>query len=260
MYIDTHTHLFLPEFDSDRDNVIKRAFNSGVLKMFLPNIDSRSITPLLDIAGSYPENLYPMMGLHPNSVKDNYREELQVVEEWLDKGKFYAIGETGIDLYWDKSHLKEQQDSFIQHIRFASIYSLPLVIHSRESFDEIFQILNQELTGEVTGIFHSFTGSFEQAKEIFNYGFKIGIGGIVTFKNSGLDHVVAKTGADQIVLETDSPYLAPVPERGKRNEPSYLLYTAKRIADILGMQMLEIERITTRNALDVYKLQNHNDE
>jgi TatD DNase family protein len=260
MFIDTHTHLFLPEFDSDRDAVIKRAVNSGVLKMFLPNIDTSSIRPMLDISEAYPDNLYPMMGLHPGSVKENYMEELRVVEEWLTKGKFYAIGETGIDLYWDKSHLKEQQDSFIQHIRFARIYNLPLIIHSRESFDEIFRILNQELTGEITGIFHSFTGTFEQAKEIFNYGFKIGIGGIVTFKNSGLDQVIAQTGADQIVLETDSPYLAPVPERGKRNEPSYLLYTAQKIANILGMQIHEIERITTRNALSIYRLQHKIDE
>ena len=260
MYIDTHTHLFLPEFDSDRDAVIKRAINSGVLKMFLPNIDSNSIHPMLDISEAYPDNLYPMMGLHPGSVKENYREELRVVEEWLNKVKFYAIGETGIDLYRDKSHLKEQQDCFTQHIRFARTYNLPLIIHSRESFDEIFRILNQELTEEVTGIFHAFTGTFEQAKEIFNYGFRIGIGGIVTFKNSGLDHVLAQTGTDQIVLETDSPFLAPVPERGKRNEPSYLLYTAQKIANILGMQIQEIERITTRNALSIYRLQHKLDE
>lgn len=258
MYIDTHTHLFLTEFDTDRDEVIKRAFNSGVLKMFLPNIDRHTIRPLLDITLSYPENIYPVIGLHPGSVKGTYREELRIVEEWLNKGEFYAIGETGIDLYWNKAFLKEQQDAFIQHIRFARNYSLPLVIHSRESFNEIFQILNQELTGEITGIFHSFTGTFEQAREIINYGFKIGIGGIVTFKNSGLDRVIAKTGADQIVLETDSPYLAPDPVRGKRNEPSYLLYTARKIADILDMHIRDVERITTRNALSVYKLQKPN--
>jgi TatD DNase family protein len=258
MYIDTHTHLFLPEFDADRDEVIKRAFNSGVIKMFLPNIDSRTIRPLLDITLLYPENIYPAIGLHPGSVNETYREELRIVEEWLNRGDFYAIGETGIDLYWNKTFLQEQQDSFIQHIRFARNYSLPLIIHSRESLNEIFQIMNQELTGEITGIFHSFTGTFEQAREIINYGFKIGIGGIVTFKNSGLDSVIAKTGADQIVLETDSPYLAPVPMRGKRNEPSYLLHTAQKIADILDMQVQDVERITTGNALSVYKLQKAN--
>jgi TatD DNase family protein len=258
MYIDTHTHLFLTEFDSDRDEVIKRAIHSGVHKMFLPNIDSRTIQPLLDLISLYPDNLYPMMGLHPTSVKKNYREQLRIVEEWLNKEKFYAIGETGIDLYWDPSHLTEQQDAFIQHIRFSRVSGLPLIIHSRESYNEIFKILNQELTGDITGIFHSFTGTFEQAKEIFNFGFKIGIGGIVTFKNSGLDHVVALTGPDQIVLETDSPYLAPIPYRGKRNEPSYLLYTAQKIADILGMSVEDIAQITTMNALNIYRPENSN--
>jgi TatD DNase family protein len=256
MYIDTHNHLFLPEFDVDRDEAIKRAISSGVLKMFLPNVDSCTIGPLIDIAGSYPENLYPMMGLHPTSVKENYREELRVVEEWLVKKKFYAIGETGIDLYWDKSHLKEQQDSLIQHIRFAKHFNLPLVIHSRESFNEIFQILNHELAGNVTGIFHAFSGTYEQAIEIFNYGFKIGIGGIVTFRNSGLDRVVAKTGAEQVVLETDSPYLAPVPDRGRRNEPAFILNIAQKIASILQMEIQQIERITTSNALSVFRMQN----
>ena len=258
MYIDTHTHLFLPEFDTDRDEIIKRAFSSGVLKMFLPNIDRNTISPLLNITGSYPGNLYPMMGLHPASVKENYREELQIVEDWLTREKFYAIGETGIDLYWNKTFLKEQKDSFTQHIRLAKHYDLPLVIHSRESFNEIFRILEQEFPGNLRGIFHAFTGTYEQAKEIFKYGFKIGIGGIVTFKNSGLDHVITKTGADQIVLETDSPYLAPVPYRGKRNEPVYILYSAQKIADILGIQVQEIERITTSNALSIFRLQNSN--
>jgi TatD DNase family protein len=258
MYIDTHTHLFLKEFDSDRDEVIKRAIHSGINKMFLPNIDSRTIQPLLDVTGLYPDNLYPMMGLHPTSVKKNYREQLRIVEEWLNKKKFYAIGETGIDLFWDRTHLTEQKDAFIQHIRFSKEFGLPLIIHSRESFNEIFKILNEELTGDITGIFHSFSGTFEQAKEIFNFGFKIGIGGIVTFKNSGLDCVVALTGPDQIVLETDSPYLAPVPFRGKRNEPSYLLFTAQKIADILGMSVEETARITTMNALNIYRLENEN--
>jgi len=258
MYIDTHTHLFLNEFEPDRDEVIKRAIHSGVRKMFLPNIDCRTIQPMLDIISLYPDNLYPMMGLHPTSVKKNYREQLQIVEAWLNKGKFYAIGETGIDLYWDKSHLTEQQDAFTQHIRFSRDFGLPLIIHSRESFDEIFKILNQELTGDITGIFHSFTGTFEQAKEIFNFGFKIGIGGIVTFKNSGLDRVIAQTGPDQIVLETDSPYLAPVPFRGKRNEPSYLVYTAQKIAEILDMSIDEIGQITTMNALNIYRSVNLN--
>jgi len=258
MYIDTHTHLFLTEFDADRNEVIDRAFNSGVQKMFLPNVDSRTINPMLGLCGSYPHNLYPMMGLHPTSVKDNYMEEIAIVEEWFSKAKFYGVGETGIDLYWDKSHLREQKDSFIQHISIARQYSLPLVIHSRESFDEIFGILDQELTGNEEGIFHAFTGTYEQAEKIFEYDFKLGIGGIVTFKNSGLDRVIEKTGVDHVVLETDAPYLAPVPYRGKRNEPSYIIHTAQKIADILGMNAEEIERITTGNALKIFGLQNSN--
>lgn len=253
MYIDTHTHLFLKEFDADRDEVVQRAIRSGVTRMFLPNVDRQTIRPMLDLTATYPDHVYPMMGLHPTSVKENYMEQLTFVEDLLNKEKFYAIGETGIDLYWDHSHLSEQRDAFIQHIRFSREYKLPLIIHSRDSFNEIFKILEQELTPDITGIFHSFTGTFEQAREIFNFGFKIGIGGIVTFKNSGLDRVIAQTGPDPIVLETDAPYLAPVPFRGKRNEPSYLLYTANRIAEILDMHAEDIARITTMNAMNIYR-------
>jgi len=256
MFIDTHTHLFLAEFNSDRDEAINRAFTAGVHKMFLPNVDRKTISTMLEIAASYPGKIYPMMGLHPTSVKENYKEELKFVEEWFSREKFYAVGETGIDLYWDKTHLDEQKDSFIQQIKIAKNYNLPLVIHSRESFDEIFGIFDHELTGNEKGIFHAFTGTYEQAKKIFDYGFLIGIGGIITFKNSGLDLVIEKTGADHIVLETDAPYLAPVPYRGKRNEPAYIIYTAQKIADLLGMQVQEIERITTANASNIFRLQN----
>ena len=258
MYIDTHTHLFLREFDTDLNEVLNRALSSGVAKMLLPNIDRKTISPMLDLSGSYPGKLYPMMGLHPTSVKGNYREELGIVEEWFSREKFYAVGETGIDLYWDKTHLEEQQDSFIQHIRFARHYDLPLVIHSRGAFDEIFQILDQELTGNERGIFHAFTGTWDQAKRVFEYGFMIGVGGIITYKNSGLDFIIAKTGISKVVLETDAPYLAPVPERGKRNEPSFILYIAQRIADILNIQLQEVERITTTNASEMFRLQNLN--
>jgi TatD DNase family protein len=258
MYIDTHTHLFLREFNPDLNEVIERAFSSGVAKMFLPNIDRKTISPMLDLSRSYPGKLYPMMGLHPTSVKENYREELGIIEKWFSGEKFYAVGETGIDLYWDKTHLKEQKDSLIQHIRFARNYDLPLVIHSRAAFDEIFQILDQELTGNERGIFHAFTGTYEQAKKIFEYGFMIGIGGIITYKNSGLDKVIVKTGISQVVLETDAPYLAPVPQRGKRNEPSFIQYIAQKIADLLDVETQEIERITSTNALEMFRLQNMN--
>jgi TatD DNase family protein len=256
MFIDTHSHLFLTEFDHDRDEAINRALRSGIHKIFLPNVDSHTIGPMLDLAGSYPGKLYPMMGLHPTSAKENYKEELKFVEEWFSKEKFYAVGETGIDLFWDKTHLKEQTDSFIQQIKIARNYNIPLVIHSRESFDEIFRILDQELTGSEKGIFHAFTGTYEEAMKVFEYGFFIGIGGIITFKNSGLGQVIEKTGADHIVLETDAPYLAPVPYRGKRNEPAYIVYTARKLADILGIKVQEIERITTENALNIFSLQN----
>jgi TatD DNase family protein len=256
MFIDTHTHLFLTEFDNDRDEAINRAFDTGVHKMLLPNVDRHTVIPMLNLSESYPGRLYPMMGLHPTSVKENYTDEIRIVEEWFSREKFYAVGETGIDLYWDKTHLKEQKDSFIQQIRLARHYDLPLIIHSRESFDEIFGIFDHELTGNEKGIFHAFTGTYEHAKKIFDYGFLIGIGGIITFKNSGLDLVIEKTGADHIVLETDAPYLAPVPYRGKRNEPAYIIYTAQKIADLLGMQVQEIERITTANALNIFQLQN----
>jgi TatD DNase family protein len=256
MFIDTHTHLFLTEFNNDCDEAINRAFIAGVHKMFLPNIDRHSVIPMLNIAGSYPDRLYPMMGLHPTSVKENYIDELGIVEEWFSREKFYAVGETGIDLYWDKTHLDEQKDSFIQQIRLARHYDLPMIIHSRESFDEIFGIFDHELTGNERGIFHAFSGTIEQAEKIFKYGFLIGIGGIITFKNSGLDRVIEKTGAEHIVLETDAPYLAPVPYRGKRNEPAYIVYTAQKVADLLGMQLQEIERITTENAFNIFRLQN----
>lgn len=256
MFIDTHTHLFLTEFDNDRDEAINRAFDAGVHKMFLPNVDRHSVIPMLNLTGSYPGRLYPMMGLHPTSAKENYREEIKFVEEWFSREKFYAVGETGIDMYWDKTHLKEQTDSFIQQIKLARHYDIPIVIHSRESFNEIFRILDKELTGSEKGIFHAFTGTYEQAKKIFEYGFLIGIGGIITFKNSWLDRIIEKTGADHLVLETDAPYLAPVPHRGKRNEPAYIIYTAQKLADILGIQVQEIERITTANALNIFRLQN----
>jgi len=254
MFIDTHTHLFLAEFNKDRDKVLARAFNAGVRMCFLPNVDNSTIRPMLNLVDQYPEYCYPMIGLHPTSVKDNYNTELQIVKDWLLKRKFYAVGETGIDLYREKSFLKEQQDAFIYQIRLAKEYDLPVVIHSRESFNEIFDILDEENDKNLTGIFHSFTGTPEQASRIINYGFKIGIGGIVTFKNAGLDQVVAQIDPNHIVLETDSPYLAPVPKRGKRNEPSFLVYTAARVAELYGLPVGELARITTRNALDIYRI------
>ncbi len=258
MFIDTHTHLFLAEFNHDRDEVLSRALHAGVRMCFLPNINEYSIRPMLELADRYPENCYPMIGLHPNAVQVDYTSKLQIVRDWLLKRKFYAIGETGIDLYRNQSLLKEQQEAFIFQIRLAKEFNLPVVIHSRESFDEIFDIMDKENDDKLTGIFHSFTGTLEQASRIIHYGFKIGIGGIVTFKNAGLDRVVAQIDPNHIVLETDSPYLAPVPKRGKRNEPSFLIYTAARVAELHKLSLDEIAGITTRNALDVYRTETTN--
>jgi TatD DNase family protein len=254
MLIDTHTHLFLSEFDHDRDEALQRAVKAGVLKCFLPNVDVSTILPMLNLADQYPDHCYPMMGLHPTSVRKNYADELRIIRDWLLKRKFYAIGETGLDLYRDKSFLKEQQKAFIFQIRLARENNLPVVIHARESFNEIFDIMDEEYDPGLTGIFHSFTGTLGQAEKIISYGFKIGIGGIVTFKNSGLGRLVEQIDPHHIVLETDSPYLAPVPKRGKRNEPSYLVHIAAKIAELHRMPVDEINRITTRNALDLFRI------
>lgn len=254
MLIDTHTHLFLAEFDHDRDEALQRAANAGVLKCFLPNIDGSTVLPMLDLADQYPDHCYPMMGLHPNSVRRDYKNELKIIRDWLSNRKFFAIGETGIDLYRNKSLLKEQQEVFIYQIRLAKEFDLPVVIHARESFNEIFDIMDEEYKPNLTGIFHSFTGTLWQAEKIISYGFKIGIGGIVTYKNAGLDRLVEQIDPRHFVLETDSPYLAPVPKRGKRNEPSYLVYTAAKIAELHRVSVDEINRITTHNALDLFRI------
>ncbi len=255
MLIDTHTHLYLPEFNKDRHEVVERAILQGVGKMFLPNIDSRSINPMLTLANAYPHQCFPMIGLHPSSVRKNYEEELHIIRKWLTKRTFYAIGETGIDLYWDKTYLPEQILAFKAQVNLAKEHKLPVIIHSRESFEEIFSILDELNNDQLTGIFHSFTGTIKQAEHIISYhGFKIGIGGIVTFKNSGLGEVIKAIDPKHIVLETDSPYLAPVPKRGRRNESAFLRFTAEKIAELYDMTLEEISDITTINALEIYQL------
>ncbi|MCK5170252.1 MAG: TatD family hydrolase [Bacteroidales bacterium] len=253
-FIDTHTHLFLPEFDSDRDQVIINAQENGVKRVLLPNVDRSSTEHLLNLVAKYPDFCFPMMGLHPTSVTGNYKEELKNVESWLDKRKFYAIGEIGIDLYWDKSFKTQQEEAFRYQINLAKKYDLPIVIHARESFDEIFRIMDEVMDEKLNGVFHAFTGSNNQATKIIEWGFKIGIGGIVTFKNSGLDKVVNNIDINHIVLETDSPYLAPVPKRGKRNESAFMLYIAQKIAEIKNLTLEEVAQITTSNAKQLFKL------
>ncbi|MCD6565554.1 MAG: TatD family hydrolase [Bacteroidales bacterium] len=253
-FIDTHSHLYLPEFDNDRNEVINRAIREGIEKICLPNIDTRSIKPMMDVVNKYPDFCFPMIGLHPTSVKKNYMDELNKVKENLLKENFIAIGEIGIDLFWDKTYKKEQMKAFREQIGLAIDNHLPVVIHIRESFDEVFQILEEFKPGYPKGIFHSFSGNLDQAHRAITMGFKLGIGGIVTFKNSGLDKVVKEIDPKHIVLETDSPYLAPVPKRGKRNESSYLVYTAQKISELHNVTVKKIAEITTQNAIKIFKL------
>ena len=250
---DTHTHLYAEQFDEDIDQVISNCIDKGISRLFLPNIDSSSINGMMRLSEQYPENCFPMMGLHPTSVKENYKEELALVEEWMNKQKFCAIGEIGIDLYWDKTHLKEQQDAFRFQIELAKKQDLPFVIHCRDAFNEIFEILDELNDDKMRGIFHCFTGTVEQANHIINYGnFKLGIGGVVTFKNSGLDKVVEQIDLAHLVLETDSPYLAPAPFRGKRNESSYLINIAEKITEIHQTTIEAAAKITTENSKQVF--------
>ena len=253
-FIDTHSHLYLPEFDKNRDEVINRAVREGIEKICLPNIDTRSVKPMMDLVNKYPDLCFPMIGLHPTSVRKNYPDVLKNVKEHLLNKTFIAIGEIGIDLYWDNTYIKEQKKAFREQITLAIDNHQPVVIHIRESFDEVFQILDEFKPDYPKGIFHSFTGNLEQARRAIAMGFKLGIGGIVTFKNAGLDTVIKQIDIKHIVLETDSPYLAPVPKRGKRNEPSYLVYTAQKIAKLHNVTVKEIADITTQNANKVFKL------
>lgn len=251
--IDTHTHLYVKEFNEDRKDVIKNAINSGITKMVLPGINSSYIEIQNKLAEQFPDNCFPAIGLHPSDVKEDYLSEIQIVEEQLKTGKYIAIGETGIDLYWDKTFVKQQKQAFEQQVIFAKKYKLPVIIHVREAFDEVFEIIDKQNDNNLTGIFHSFTGNSEQAEKIIAYGgFKIGINGIVTFKNSGLDKIVKGININHLVLETDSPYLSPVPKRGKRNESSHLIYIAEKIAEIKGISMKELAEITNRNAVEVF--------
>lgn len=249
---DTHTHLYSEEFDLDRNEMMQRAIDNGVSRFFVPAIDSACTQSMYDLERDYPNNVFLMMGLHPTYVKDNYLEELQHVETELAKRKFVAIGEIGIDLYWDKTHLTEQQNAFRKQIQLAKQYKLPIIIHCREAFDEIFEILEEEKTPELFGIFHCFTGTYEQALQAISYNMKLGIGGVVTFKNGKIDQFLHQIDLKHIVLETDSPYLAPIPYRGKRNESSYLVNVADRLAQIYGVSTNEIAAVTTNNSIEIF--------
>ncbi|CAH8281293.1 TatD DNase family protein [Mariniflexile fucanivorans] len=249
---DTHTHLYSEAFDEDRDAMINRALNEGVSRFFIPAIDSAYTASMLQLEKAYPENIFLMMGLHPTHVKDNYKEELKHVEEMLENRKFYAVGEIGIDLYWDKTTLNIQQEAFKHQIQLAKKHKLPIVIHCREAFDEIFEVLETEKSDDLFGIFHCFTGTLEQAKKAISYNMKLGIGGVATFKNGKIDQFLNQIDLKHIVLETDSPYLAPAPYRGKRNESVYIMKVLEKLSHIYNVSLEEIAKVTTQNSKDVF--------
>ena len=252
--IDTHTHLYLKQFKDDIDKVIQRSIDKGINKFIFPAIDSTHFDEMHDLKNKYPGSIYLMSGLHPTNVKENYKEELEFVVNSLKSHSYVAIGEIGIDLYWDKTYLKQQQDAFEFQIRLAIKNDLPIVIHCREAFDEIFEILDKENCTKLRGVFHCFTGTLEQANRAIRLGFKLGIGGVVTFKNGGIDKFLSQIDLKHIVLETDSPYLAPVPFRGKRNESSYITYVIDKLSEIYGLPIKKIASETTKNAEKVFAL------
>ncbi len=253
-FIDTHTHLYLPEFKDDRDEVVTSALENGILKMLLPNVDGKTINSMHALSDKYPEHCLPMIGLHPTSVDMEYPKEILKIRELLGKRKYWGIGETGIDLYWDKTFATQQEEAFREHINLAKEFTLPLIIHARNSFSELFRIMDRENDETLKGIFHAFTGDLVQARQIIDYGFKLGIGGILTFKNSELDTVVREIDLQHLVLETDAPYLSPVPMRGKRNEPSYLVNTANKLAEIHQVSLETIAKITSLNAATLFNI------
>jgi TatD DNase family protein len=251
---DTHTHLYSKQFSDDRKQMMQRALDLNIKRFFIPAIDKNYAEAMFELEKEYPENVHLMMGLHPTSVKENYEEELDFVEHQFAERDFVAVGEIGIDLYWDKSTLAIQQDAFKRQIQLAKRKKLPIVIHCRESFDEIFDVLETEKDDKLFGIFHCFTGTKEQAERAISFNMKLGIGGVVTFKNGKIDQFLNEIPIKHIVLETDSPYLAPVPFRGKRNESSYLMLVAEKVAQLYGISVQDLAEITTQNSKDVFSI------
>lgn len=252
--IDTHAHIYVAEFAGDREAMLQRAEKEGIEKIIMPAIDSETHPALLHLQEQYPGRCIGMMGLHPCSVKENYAEELRIAREYLDKYRFAAVGEIGLDFYWDKTFTEQQYTAFHTQTEWALELGLPIVIHSRNSTDECIEVVQQHQTGALRGVFHCFSGNAEQAKKIMNLGFYLGIGGVVTFKNAGLDKILESIPLSHIVLETDAPYLAPVPFRGKRNEPSYLRYVVEKIANIKGCTQGEVAAATSVNAIKLFGL------
>jgi len=253
MLVDTHTHIYLDQFDDDRAEMMQRAKDNGVEKFYLPNIDSSSIDAMLNLEKLHPGTCVAMMGLHPCSVKENYKEELAIVKSWLNKRVFCAIGEIGIDLHWDTSTFEIQKEAFRTQIKWAKELDVPVVIHSRKSTKEVIDVLREEKDDRLRGIFHCFGGSVEEAKSIIDLGFYLGIGGVVTFKKAGLDKTMEDVPLENVVLETDSPYLSPSPYRGKRNESGYVKLVAEKLAAIKNRTLEEVAEITSKNALDIFE-------
>lgn len=252
MFTDTHTHLFVKQFKDDLPEVIENALNAGVKKMFLPNIDLKSISFLHKTASKYKGCCFPMMGLHPTSIEGNPEKVLDEMESLLKTGEYAGIGETGTDAYWDKTWLNEQEQAFIRHINWGVKYDLPVIIHSRETLERNIEIVEEYSKRPQTGIFHCFNGNIEQAQRIIDLGYYMGIGGVVTFKNSGMTEVIKEIPLEYLVLETDAPYLTPHPHRGKRNESSYIPIIAQKVAEIMGISIEEVEHSTTENAIKIF--------
>ena len=249
---DTHCHLYSNDFEADRPAMMKRANEEGVDRFYLPAIDSSVINNMLQMEIDYPGQCFAMMGLHPCSVKENYEEELRIAEDWLGRRKFAAIGETGLDFYWDKTFTTQQYDAFERQVDWAKKYKIPVVIHSRNSTPECIGVIKKMHDANLTGVFHCFGGSLEEASQITELGFYLGIGGVITYKNSGLAAVIEQLPLNNIVLETDAPYLTPVPFRGKRNESAYLKYVLQKIADVKKMSVEAVAEITTANAQKLF--------
>jgi len=256
IFVDTHTHLYLENFNEDRKQVVEKAIELGVKYMLLPNIDSESFDDMESLHHLFPKNCLAMMGLHPTSVKENYETELEKVETEIKSGKYIAVGEIGIDLYWDKTFEEQQKDAFRRQLKLAKKHKLPVSIHTRDAFEQIYTIVKEELNDELKGVFHCFTGTAEEAKLIMETGFKMGIGGVLTFKNSKLKEVIKSVPMEYLVLETDAPFLTPTPFRGKRNESAYIPLIAQKLAEIKGISLEEVAAKTTENAVDVFQIKN----
>lgn len=253
--VDTHTHIYVPKFDTDRDTMIERAIDDNVQHFFLPNIDRTSIPQMLELEAAYPERCHAMMGLHPCSVDQNYKKTLALMEKWFEKRSFCAVGEIGLDYYWDKTHIKEQKEAFRIQSRWAKELDIPIVIHARDSLDDLIELVGEEKTDNFRGVFHCFGGSLEQANKIIDLGFMMGIGGVLTFKKAGLDVVVKDIDLKHLVLETDAPYLTPHPYRGKRNESAYIKIIAEKLAEVKGITLDEVAQATTANAFKLFGIE-----